>query len=167
MLRPVHLIAAALVLCLPVAAAAQCEGITVEQDGLFLIINHDAEYNCAVYTIGHQVELDGSVLNVTELATADAWADCYCPYFSKVVVGGLPAGDYTLHYAYTETVENEEPLPWTWCELPFTITDAGLDQDQIMVQTSASGCGIPVTAVPDDPQPGGPITWSALKARFD
>jgi hypothetical protein len=151
-------------LLLPAAALAQCEGISIQQDGLFVVIDHHADYNCAVFDLHHEVALEGDVLSVTETATADGWADCYCPYFSVVMVGGLAPGDYTLVYAYGEWVEGEEPPVFTWCELPFTVTGAPLPEDPIMVQTSVSGCGI-ATAVPGEPL-AAPRSLSEVKALY-
>lgn len=150
----------------PALASGQCEGISVVEDGVFVTITHEVSYNCAVYFMNHQVELDGATLHVTEVGVADGWADCYCPYRSVLIVGGLAAGDYTLVYQYGEMVENEEPPVWTWCEMPFTVGSATAENDELMVMTQSSGCGIVTTAIPD-----GPITvsgtWTAIKALYD
>ena len=50
MLRFTLCLAGALAL-LPAAAAAQCEGITVFQDGIFVVVDHDVDYNCAVFNL--------------------------------------------------------------------------------------------------------------------
>ena len=156
---------AGLLLALPAVAWAQCEGITVGQQGPFVVIEHHEDYNCAVFDLHHEVALEGVVLTVTETATADAWADCYCPYQSLVIVGGLDPGDYILVYAYGEWVEGEDPPIFTWCELPFTVDGGQRDHDELMVHVTASGCGMPGTAVPEPPT--APRSLSALKALYD
>ncbi len=144
-------------------AAAQCEGILWEYDAPTLTIRHDTEYNCAVFNFSHEVQLQNGVLLVREHAITAGWADCMCPYFTEVQIGGLPPGTYTLRFEYGENEVDEPPAWWTWCELPLAIPGAVRnDPDVVMVNSSASGCGI-VTSVPDEPEPG-PATWSTLKA---
>ncbi len=58
--RVICFFAALLTICLVGDIQAQCEGISVVQDGLFLTITHDVEYNCAVTDMTHEVVLEGS-----------------------------------------------------------------------------------------------------------
>ncbi len=152
-------------LLLPAPATAQCEGISVTQDGMFLVIDHAVDYNCAVFDLHHEVSLEGTVLSITEVGTATGWADCYCPYNSVVMIGGLEGGTYTLVYAYGEMVEGEDPPVFTWCEMPFTVAAATRDNDQIMVQTTVSGCGMPEIGVPGEP-PAVERSLSEVKALY-
>jgi len=164
--RVICFFAALLTICLVGDIQAQCEGISVVQDGLFLTITHDVEYNCAVTDMTHEVVLEGSTLHVVEVALAFDWAMCVCPYSSEIEVGGLPAGSYTLLFDYAETIEGEDPPVWTYCEMPFEVLgEATLSPDQIMVSVGIAGCGISTTAVPYG-QGEREVSWTGIKGLF-
>jgi len=164
--RVICFFAALLTICLVGDIQAQCEGISVVQDGLFLTITHDVEYNCAVTDMTHQVILEGTILHVVEVALATDWAICMCPYFSEVEVGGLPAGSYTLLFDYAETLEGEDPPAWTYCEMPFEIQgEAILSPDEIMVSVGIGGCGISTTGVTQG-QGEQEVSWTGIKGLF-
>ena len=147
------------------AAAAQCEGVEARQEEQWVVVTHETDYNCAVFEMFHEACLEGAVLHVTELANADGWADCYCPYESKVTVLGLAPGDYTVRFEYAETVLLEEPAGWQVCELPLTVTAVDVDAGDLVIESEAAGCGIAVTGVGEEwPVPA--VSWSALKDRF-
>jgi hypothetical protein len=146
-------------------AAAQCEGISWSYDTPFLTIRHDTEYNCAVFDFSQEVALQGEVLFVREHAITAGWADCMCPYFTAVQIGGLPAGAYTLRFEYGEAEVDQPPAWWTWCEMPVVIPGTTWNApDVLMVNSAASGCGI-VTSVADPPLLE-PSTWSTMKALY-
>ena len=153
-------------LLMPAFAAAQCDGISVVQDGELVVVYHDVEYNCAVFDMTHDVTLEGSVLSVVEVGIADGWADCYCPYESKIVVGGMAPGEYTLDYAYGEMVVGEHPPVFMWCEMPFTVEEVGVGRDGIVVQVMASGCGMEATSTPDIGIVTHECSWEQVKALY-
>jgi len=163
--RSYWLVLPALLVLTAVEATAQCDGISWSYHDPILTIRHDTEYNCAVFDFSHSVLLQGDVLVVHEYAVASGWADCICPYYTTVQIGGLPPGAYTLRYEYGENVVGEPPAWWTWCELPLVIPGASCHEpDVIMVSSAAEGCGI-VTSVPD-PDESGAATWSTVKAMY-
>jgi len=153
-------------LALPGPVAAQCDGIGVWLADDLVRIGHDASYNCAVFDLQHTVALSADTLHVAELAVADAWADCYCPYHSLVSVTGLAPGDYLLRYRYAETVPPLEPLSWWECVLSFTVPAGDSGVDGIVVEeTEESGCGIETTGVAGR-EVREPCRWSDLKALY-
>jgi hypothetical protein len=154
-----------ILLAVPGLAAAQCEGIGVELADDLVRVIHDASYNCAVFDLQHTVALQNDTLVVTELAVADAWADCYCPYNSIVSVAGLEPGSYLLRYLYAETVLEFEPSQWWECVMPFEVLADGADIDGFVVETAESGCGIVVTGV-NDGEIHEPSRWSDVKALY-
>ena len=154
-------------LLLPAFVAAQCDGISVVQMAELVVIYHDVEYNCAVYDMTHEVVLEGDVLSVVEVGIADGWADCYCPYEAKIVVGGMAPGQYTLSYAYGEMVAGEDPPVFMWCEMPFTVSEVVAGRDEIVTQVTASGCGMEATSVPDDGIVSQERTWEQVKALYE
>ena len=114
-----------------------------------------------------RVVLEGDVLSVVEVGIADGWADCYCPYEAKIVVGGMAPGQYTLNYAYGEMVAGEDPPVFMWCELPFTVVEVVAGGDEIFTQVTASGCGMEATIVPDGGIVSQDCSWDQVKALFE
>ena len=166
-MKPIFVAGVVSFLLLPALVAAQCDGISVVQEGELVVIYHDVEYNCAVFAMTHEVVLEGDVLSVVEVGIADGWADCYCPYEAKVVVAGMAPGEYTLDYAYGEMVEGEEPPVFSWCELPFTVVEVAAGRDEILVQVTASGCGMVATSVSGSGAVSYECSWDQVKALYE
>jgi hypothetical protein len=149
------------------AAWAQCDGVTVVQEGPLLLVDHDASYNCAVDALEHQSALVADTLRVRELAVCEAWADCYCPYRSNLALTGLAPGQYVLDYVYGEALPGEEPpAGWSRCLLGFTVIDPAGAGDELAMAVSATGCGLSGSGVPGGAGPGRPMTWEAVRALF-
>lgn len=149
------------------AAWAQCDGLTVVQEGPVLRVDHDASYNCGVFALEHQSALVADTLRVRELAVCEAWADCYCPYRANLTFQGLAPGDYVLDFTYGEALPGEEPpAGWSRCLAAFTVTDPLGDGEDLAMTATAAGCGINGSGVPGGGEPGRPMTWDAVRALF-
>jgi hypothetical protein len=160
-------------LALAIPASAQwvdvCEQITWSWDAgsQLLAFHHHWDDNCGVMAVSYAVEVAGAAITVRETSHALALAYCICPYDGDILVEGLDPGEYTVIWDHTldhmgTVVEHVVCDPF-----PVTVPESAPAGDVHLASSTVAGCGIAVTAVPDDPAPIRSSRWAAIKGIFD
>jgi len=131
-----------------------------------MILIHNFDDNCAVDMISYEVAIDGQTIEVTEVSHAYDLAVCLCPYMTENHLGGLAPGEYDVVWHYFFVCDGEPGYGYDqYCD---TFTVMVPENDPVgqpgLRGQRISGCGIEVSAVPDD----GPElpNWGDIKALF-
>jgi len=89
-----------------------------------IIFEHfNAEYNCCMAGVSHDVFISEGVIDITEIEIIGNPCWCLCGYSTAAVVENVQPGQYLVVFHWFEGAE------WAQVELPVTVNSALRDDD--------------------------------------
>lgn len=125
-----------------------------------LTIDHRAAmYNCCPEPFQYQLESVPGVVEITETVLEEAPCDCICCFNTKVEVGPLSSGSWTIRFHWFDTEHGQWTVVEELVEVPPHEGDGG---PAVLGQW-------PGDCLDAAPVPGPeiePLRWDALKSRY-